>query len=162
MLTESRENNQQIDNAQNPQTEQVAIETQSIDSAASRSKGQRVLEVANHLFQQEPDWVTFFREVLGIEGLIRKAFPTAEEMAEFEQSEESEAIQQMLSKLRERSAPASNGEQDKEPTRVITVRLPKSLHESLRAQAHERRTSMNKLCISKLLQFVDEEMASQE
>ena len=42
-----------------------------------------------------------------------------------------------------------------EPTRVITVRLPKSLHESLRDEAYEHRTSMNKLCISKLLQFID-------
>jgi predicted HicB family RNase H-like nuclease len=45
-----------------------------------------------------------------------------------------------------------------EPTRVITVRLPKCLHEALRAEAHEHRTSMNKLCISKLLQFIDEGM----
>ena len=44
---------------------------------------------------------------------------------------------------------------DAEPTRVITVRLPKSLHEALRVEAHEHRTSMNKLCISKLLQFID-------
>ncbi len=42
-----------------------------------------------------------------------------------------------------------------EPTRVITVRLPKSLHEALRVEAHEHRTSMNKLCISKLLQIID-------
>ena len=41
---------------------------------------------------------------------------------------------------------------------MITVRLPKSLHESLRTEAHEKRTSMNKLCISKLLQMIDTEL----
>jgi hypothetical protein len=66
----------------------------------------------------------------------------------------------MLAKLRENDADLPGG--PREPTRVITVRLPKSLHESLRAEAHDRRTSMNKLCISKLLQVVDEELVPTE
>ncbi len=45
---------------------------------------------------------------------------------------------------------------------MITVRLPKSLHEALRVEAHEHRTSMNKLCISKLLQFIDAENVPSE
>ena len=31
------------------------------------------------------------------------------------------------------------------------------MHESLRIEAHEYHTTMNKLCISKLLQFIDTE-----
>jgi predicted HicB family RNase H-like nuclease len=76
-------------------------------------------------------------------------------MADFEQSVEYAEIQQMLAKLRERAAAE---DPDREPTRVITVRMPKSLHESLRHEAHSRRTSMNKLCISKLLQVISEEL----
>jgi predicted HicB family RNase H-like nuclease len=72
-------------------------------------------------------------------------------MERFEKSPEYIDIQQMLTKLREKSA---EDEDDREPTRVITVRMPKSLHESLRHEAHNRRTSMNKLCISKLLQVI--------
>ena len=45
--------------------------------------------------------------------------------------------------------------QDFEPTHTITVRLPKSVHEALRDEAHEKRTSMNKLCVSKLIQAID-------
>ena len=45
---------------------------------------------------------------------------------------------------------------------MITVRLPKSMHESLRTEAHDLRTSMNKLCISKLLQVIGEEMIPNE
>lgn len=37
-----------------------------------------------------------------------------------------------------------------EPLTVITVRLPKTLHESLKIQAHDFRTSLNKLCVAKL------------
>jgi predicted HicB family RNase H-like nuclease len=121
----------------------------------TESKEAQVHRVAAELFEQKPDWVTFFREVLGVGGAIRRAFPSAVEQAQFEQTAEYSDIQQMVAKLRERSIEAID---DREPTRVITVRLPKSLHESLRTEAHERKTSMNKLCISKLLQMVDSEL----
>ncbi len=118
----------------------------------SNGKEAQVYRVADELYQRNPDWVTFYREVMGIDGIIRQSFPNQLELIHFEQSNEYSDIQQMVAKLRERaSEPAEN----REPTRVITVRLPKSLHESLRTEAHERKTSMNKLCISKLLQMVD-------
>jgi predicted HicB family RNase H-like nuclease len=125
-------------------------------------KEQEVFRIAHELFSNGPDWVTFFREVLGIEGVVNKAYPSAEELGRFQQTQEYAEIQQMLTKLRERSKSVPQTDDSQEPTRVITVRLPKSLHESLRAEAHERRTSMNKLCISKLLQVVDEELIPTE
>ena len=115
--------------------------------------------IAADLFQRQPDWITFFREVLGVDGLLRKLFPTPEEIADFEKTEQYNEIQTMLAKLRERTGSLADG---REPTRVITVRLPKSLHESLRAEAHDRKTSMNQLCISKLLQVIESEMAAAE
>ncbi len=118
----------------------------------NNGKEAQVYRIADELYQRNPDWVTFYREVMGIDGIIRRSFPNQSELILFEQSNEYSDIQQMVAKLRERaSEPAEN----REPTRVITVRLPKSLHESLRTEAHERKTSMNKLCISKLLQMVD-------
>ncbi len=116
---------------------------------------QEVYRVANEMYGQNPDWVTFFREILGVDGIVKKMFGTPDEMATFEASPEYADIQQMLAKLREKSGEAEN---DREPTRVITVRMPKSLHESLRQEAHSRRTSMNKLCISKLLQVISEDL----
>ncbi|MEM8945595.1 MAG: hypothetical protein AAGD11_10455 [Planctomycetota bacterium] len=122
-------------------------------------KYREILQVAENLYRQDPDWVTFFREVVGIDGAVRKSFPSFEELTAFEQSEEFEAIQKMLVKLREKRASA---DPETEPTRVITVRLPKSMHEYLRTEAHDLRTSMNKLCISKLLQVIGEEMIPNE
>jgi len=119
----------------------------------------KVYRVAFELFRQDPDWVTFFREVLGVDGVVRQVFPNLADLAKFEQTREYAEIQQMVAKLRERS---SEPQDSREPTRVITVRLPKSLHESLRAEAHDRKTSMNKLCISKLLQIVDEALVPTE
>ena len=122
-------------------------------------KRQAIRSQANQRFSQEPDWVTFYREVLGINGIIRRNYPDAQILADFEKTEEYCEIQQMLAKLREKGRTQVS---DQEPTRVITVRMPKSLHESLRVEAHERHTSMNKLCISKLLQMIDTELVPHE
>jgi predicted HicB family RNase H-like nuclease len=113
---------------------------------------------ANTLFARKVDWVSFFREVLGVEGAVRRLFPTPQELKAFEKTEQYQQIQQMLAKLRGLRI----SETSKEPTRVITVRMPQSLHEKLRFEAHEKHTSMNKLCISKLLQMVDEQLVPSE
>jgi len=134
----------------------IATEPELAPPLPFEQRRQEVLRVAAGLSGQAPDWVTFFREILGTDGVARRLFPTPEQWAQFEQSAEHEEIQKTLAKLRERNR--SNIEDEDEPTRVITVRLPKSLHESLRAEAHNRHTSMNKLCISKLLQVIDDQL----
>ena len=111
-----------------------------------------VKRVAEQLYAGVPDWVTFYREVLGPHGIVRQTFSTRDMLAAFEQTEAHCEILRMLTKLREQAPTAAD---TAEPTRMITVRLPKSLHEALRDEAYEHRTSMNKLCISKLLQFID-------
>ncbi|MCC9609213.1 hypothetical protein LOC68_06355 [Blastopirellula sp. JC732] len=145
--------------SQGPTTPTTAGPTTSVATMAPQApvaeKKQEALRVARDLFRQSPDWVTFFREILGVEGVVRRLFNVPEQLTDFEKCEEYGEIQLMIAKLRERTSPQA---ESKEPTRVITVRLPKSLHESLRVEAHTRRTSMNKLCISKLLQVVDDSM----
>ncbi len=114
---------------------------------------QKVLHVARELYSSKPDWVTFFRETLGVKGAARSVFTTQAEYVAFEKSAEFGEIQQMVATLRSRKIP---GNGTNEPTRVITVRLPESLHEALKAEASDHNTSMNKLCISKLLQVLVE------
>ena len=128
---------------------------------SQRQTREQVLQTAFDRYSRSPapDWVTFFREVLGLNGLVRRTYRTPEDLAEFEQSEEYAEILQMLTRLRERTVAPDD---PNEPIRVITVRLPKSLHEALRLEAHEHQTSMNKLCISKLLQFIDNQMIPRE
>ena len=125
----------------------------------STEKYQQILQTAKRLYEQEPDWVTFFREVLGVDGMVRGSFASLEELAAFERSQEFEQIQKWLVKLREQRSATDS---ESEPTRVITVRLPKSMHEYLRTEAHDLRTSMNKLCISKLLQVIEQDLIPAE
>ncbi|MEQ8786723.1 MAG: toxin-antitoxin system HicB family antitoxin [Pirellulaceae bacterium] len=119
----------------------------------ARDTCQEALQIATELMRQKPDWVTFFRETLGVGGVARRLFTSPEEMKQFEKTEEYAQIQQMVVELRSRPNNATDGS---EPTRVITVRMPASLHDALKTEAHERKVSMNKLCITKLLQIVDD------
>ena len=72
-------------------------------------KYQEVLQAAENRYRQNPDGVTYFREVLGVEGVVRKAFPTFDELTAFEQTEQYEKIQKLLVKLREKR-PAADTE----------------------------------------------------
>jgi len=115
---------------------------------------QAVLQEASELFSKSPDWVTFFRQVLGQSGIVRRSFPTPGDLTEFEKTPAYAGIQQMLTELR-RNRVAGPGLAER--IRVITVRLPQSLYDRLHDEAHEYRTSMNRLCISKLMMLIDEE-----
>ncbi|MEN6452008.1 MAG: hypothetical protein ABFC96_16080 [Thermoguttaceae bacterium] len=108
-----------------------------------------VKQTAEQLLAQQADWVAFYRDVLSPKGVVRNVFTTPESLAAFERSETYQEILRTLKKLRESDLP------DTEPTRVITVRLPKTLHQALRDEAFTHHTSMNKLCISKLLELID-------
>jgi predicted HicB family RNase H-like nuclease len=134
---------------------ELAVSTPTV---STEERPQTAHRIAGEMFEQQPDWLRFFREVLGVDGLVRKLFTTPEELAAFEKTAEYAEIQTMLARLRERGDNAEG----REPTRVITVRLPKSLHESLKAEAHDRKTSINQLCISKLLHVIDGEFVPGE
>lgn len=106
--------------------------------------------------RQAQDWETFYREILGVDGLIAKIFPSQAQQRAFEKTPEYVEIQHMLAQLRAR--PQKRMVEGKESTKMITVRLPESLHSSLIEEASKMDTSMNKLCIAKLLQCIDKEL----
>jgi len=123
-----------------------------LDPAHSRHAAQAVLQVAERLYAMNPEWVVFFREVLGVDGLIRRTFGDADALVKFECSPQYARIREMLDQLRTRqpSQPA-----ERETQRVLTVRMPRSLHETLRAEAESLRVSINTLCVSKLMALLD-------
>jgi len=131
-----------------------ALSQEEISLLSQEQRCQTICRIANETYGKTKDWVVFFREVLGVNGLVRRLYPTAEELAAFEKTTEYADIQKMVKRLRDKPAAQADGQ---EITRVITVRLPASLHESLKAEAHDRKTSINQLCITKLLQVMEGE-----
>jgi len=113
-----------------------------------------VLQVAERLSAMEPEWVVFFREVLGVEGIVRRTFSDPEALMRFECSPQYARIREMLDGLRARQ---SGPQAERESQRVVTVRMPKSLHETLKNEAERMKVSVNSLCISKLMKLLDEQ-----
>ena len=108
--------------------------------------------MAQEAFAKTGSWVVFYREMLGGEGVVRRLFPMTHGDAAFEESSEFAELQEMVAAMR--SQDSSKGDAT-EPERMITIRLPKSLHDALRIEADEMNLSINKLCISKLLQRIE-------
>jgi len=115
-------------------------------------RGREALRLAQDAFAKTGSWVLFYREILGPEGVVRRLFPKPEQLRQFEGSREFAELQEMVAAMR--SQDPSKGDAS-EPERMITIRLPKSLHDSLKGEADEMNLSINKLCISKLLQRIE-------
>lgn len=131
----------------------MAVKTPTQPSAGPHA-ATAVLQVAERLFAMKPEWVIFFREVLGVDGIVRRTFPEPDSLLRFECSPQYARIREMLDDLRsrQREQPA-----ERETQRVVTVRMPRSLHETLKAEAEQCRVSINTLCISKLMKLLDEQ-----
>lgn len=119
-----------------------------------QEKAIAVLETARRLYEQETDWAKFVYRLLGKDGVVRSVFKGPEELAAFQQTDEYAEIQRMVARLRKQNGDGSTGSKE---CKVITVRLPESMLEYLKDEAELAGTSVNRLCITKLLQFIDTE-----
>lgn len=116
---------------------------------------EQAFDVANDLFANAPTWVCFYRELMGGRGLITQLFPDNDDFGRFLRTEQYHQIQMMLTALRSRDLPENDPH---DPQRMITVRLPKSLHEAMCDEAGRLNISVNRLCISRMLQLLDPKM----
>lgn len=116
-----------------------------------RRRPAEALRVAIDLFSRTNSWVVFFREILGVDGTVRKLFTTVDQMRFWEASPECGEVLEMVTALRSTDGLKADAA---EPLRMITIRLPVNLHDALAYEAKEHGTSVNKLCMSKLLQGV--------
>lgn len=147
--------------------ERLAAEMKVFQGVAEELRGKRcastgfedrchwVHQVAAELFGVAPTWTAFFRETLGVDGVAHQVFSDSSEYRKYEASETHSKLLEMLTVLRSRDLPDCD---PSEPQRMITVRIPKSLHDSLCEESNVLKVSMNKLCITRLLQRVDMSM----
>jgi len=114
-----------------------------------------VQQVAAELFGVAPTWTAFYRETLGVDGVAHRIFCEAEEYRSYECSESHTKVLEMLTVLRSRDLSDCD---PNETQKMITVRIPKSLHDRICEEANELDVSVNKLAITRLLQRVDMSM----
>ncbi|MEO1528320.1 MAG: hypothetical protein AAFX06_23095 [Planctomycetota bacterium] len=113
---------------------------------------QQSLKLAEEAFAKTGSWVIFFREILGVDGVVRQLFQDPTELATFIEGPQYATLQEMLAAVRSQDQSKSDSA---EPERMITIRIPRSLHDLLRVESEGCDLSINKLCISKLLQPID-------
>lgn len=107
------------------------------------------VEAAGQLLTHAPSWIAFYRLVFGEQGVLMRLFPKAAERREFEAEPHFLQLHTMLAALRSQDLPEND---PKEPQRMITLRIPKTLHDQMSLEAQEYGLSVNRLCISRLLQ----------
>ncbi|MEZ6152433.1 MAG: hypothetical protein R3C09_20225 [Pirellulaceae bacterium] len=126
-----------------------------VPAATFSERCKQAFEIANDLFSNAPTWVCFYRELMGGAGMLRDLFQEDEDFGAFLRTDEHHQLQGMLTALRSRDLPESD---PNDPQRMITVRLPKSLHEAMCDEASLLNISVNRLCISRMLQLLDPAM----
>lgn len=105
---------------------------------------------AKKISETVTNWVEFHRVV---HDQIYKTYPDIMSRLAYQKTKDYKGILALVAELRGRPRQS----EEKENIRVITVRMPKSLHETLVMEAHDQRTSLNQLCITKLLQGIQDD-----
>lgn len=109
-----------------------------------------LLEFAERRAQQSSDWVDLHNALFGIGGKATELFPTESERAAFIRTQECRRIFAMLNRL-PKPAVKEFAEMLATANGAISVRLPRSVHAALLAEAKAEGISLNQLCLSKLV-----------
>ncbi len=131
------------------------LRSELVPAAKFAERCSQAFDIANDLFSNAPTWVCFYRELLGGAGVLHELFRESNDLGSFLRTDQHHQIQGMLTALRSRDLPESD---PNDPQRMITVRLPKSLHEAMCEEATRLNISVNRLCISRMLQLLDPAM----
>ncbi len=112
------------------------------------TKAHEALELARHKASTCADWAEVWYYLYGIGGKLGELFPTQKERVAFSKTRESKEILRLLEELQEddndlpEKLTLARGE--------FLLRLPKSLHAALMAEAKAEGVSLNQLCMAKL------------
>lgn len=108
-----------------------------------------VLRMAEEAFAKTGSWVVFYREMFGCDGVIDQLYRSKEARRYFEKTREFAELLEILTAIRSQDDSKS---ETHEPLRVLTVRMPRSMHEATVREAEELELSINNYCLTKLLQ----------
>ena len=119
-------------------------------SRAIVAKARQVLAFAEQRARQAADWVELSNALFGLGGQATLAFATESERTAFCKTEEYKRLLALLDGL-----PAPPVKEIVELTAsangAISVRLPRSVHAALLAEAKAEGVSLNQLCVAKLV-----------
>jgi hypothetical protein len=114
------------------------------------SKVRQVLEFAESKAKEVSDWLELHFALFGVGGKATELFPSETERSAFLRSAEYKRINALMNTL-----PHPKKDETKElissANGAISVRLPRSVHAALLAEAKAEGVSLNQLCVAKLI-----------
>src|SRR5262249_32788648 len=114
------------------------------------AKARQLLEFAEERAGRAADWVELHNALFGLGGKATELLTTESERTAFAQTAECRRIFALLDGLPQ-PAVKDFGELLATANGAISVRLPRSVHAALLAEAKAEGVSLNQLCLSKLV-----------
>ena len=111
-----------------------------------KSRAQELLDFARNLQDSGLTWVEANNAIYGPGGRFVKLFPTKTDRVAFARTDESRKIDELIDHLPEPDVRSSR----EEYSGKFVVRVPKSLHAALAAEAEVEGVSLNQLVVAKL------------
>jgi len=111
-----------------------------------KSRAQELLEFTRSLQDSGLTWVEANNSIYGPGGRFVHLFPTKTERVAFARTEESRKLDELIDSLPEPDVRPSR----EEYSGKFVVRVPKSLHAALAAEAEAEGVSLNQLVVAKL------------
>jgi len=114
-----------------------------------KTKEQELLEAAQSLASSSTTWADLSNALFNqVDGLVAKAYPIRKDRERFVKSSEYKAIRSLIEAAQERTGLVQGATPGKSGRFV--VRLPRSLHAALDAEAQAEGVSLNQLVVAKL------------
>jgi hypothetical protein len=119
-------------------------------SAKIAAKARQALQFAERRAAESADWTELHNALFGLGGKATVLFATEAERTAFSRTEQYKQILALMDRL---PPPPSKGfvEMLASANGAISVRLPRSVHAALLAEAKAEGISLNQLCLSKLV-----------
>ena len=111
-----------------------------------KSRAQELLKFAHSLQGSGLTWVEANNAIYGPDGRFAQLFPTKTERVAFARMEESRKLDELIDSLPEPDVRPSR----EEYSGKFVVRVPRSLHAALAAEAQAEGVSLNQLVVAKL------------
>ena len=96
-------------------------------------------------------WIEMHNKLFGLGGTLNELFRTEKQRVAFAKTPEFKAITDMIDGLRDESGdPGPISERLSTANGSVSIRMPRSLHAALLAEAEAEGVSLNQLCVAKL------------
>lgn len=127
----------------------MAVTKKNQVSRKVKARAGQLLQFAQKRAETAADWLELHSALFGIEGKANALFPTLADRALLQRTSEYNQILALMDSM-PRLASKGMGQLISTANGAISVRLPRSIHAALLAEAKAEGVSLNQLCLSKL------------